>query len=418
MDIESCRKDFPTMRNDSGVYLDSACQSLRPDSVIDAVVDYYERCPACGGRSVHHMSNEVTEGVDLAREALARFLNGSDPQDFVFTRNATESLNTVAYGLGLKKGDGVVISDFEHNSNMVPWLDLKANRGIDLKYAVTGEDGVFDMEALKDVMDSGVKVVSLCHCSNVTGCSIPMRDVAEVVHDYGALLCVDGAQGAPHLKVDLEESGVDFYAMSMHKMLGPSGMGVLYGTEDALDSLRPHNLGGGTVGLVTYDNADPAPLPDRLEAGLQDYAGIFGTRAAIEYLENVGMDEVERRDRDLLSYMMKETEDIKGLSVVGPEDPSLRTGVFSFNIEGLVSYDIALMLDSVDGIMIRSGMHCAHAFQMSRGADGSARASVYLYNNRSDVDRFATALRKITDTFGGRRGCASVREHRYRFSEC
>lgn len=403
MGIESCRGDFPTMRTDKGVYLDSACQSLRPDSVIAAVVDYYERCPACGGRSVHHMSNEVTEGVDLAREAVCRFMHGGRPEEFVFDRNTTEGLNTVAYGIGLRRGDGVVVTDFEHNSNLVPWLDLKERRGVDLRYARTGKDGAFDIESLKSQMSKNVKIVSVSQCSNVTGCTVPIRDVAEIAHDCGALVCVDGSQAAPHMKVDLKKAGVDFYAMSMHKMLGPSGMGVLYGGQDALERLRPHNLGGGTVGLVTYEKAELAPVPDRFEAGLQDYAGIFGTRAAIEYLEKVGMDEVERNDRELLKRMMSETEDIRGLTVVGPEDPSVRTGVFSFNVEGLVSYDIAMMLDSIDGIMIRSGMHCAHAFQVSRGVDGSARASVYLYNNTDDVDRFATALRKIADTFGGRR---------------
>jgi len=400
MDFASLRQDFPTMRNDKGVYLDSSCQALRPDSVIDAVVDYYRNCPACGGRSVHHLSNEVSVRVDETREAFCRFMNGADPSGFVFTKNTTEGLNTVAFGFGLKKGDTVVTTDSEHNSNYVPWLRLRDTVGINMRRSDSGEEGIFDIESFKSQMDKSVKLVSVGHVSNVTGAVVPVKDVTEIAHDYGARVLIDGSQAVPHMKIDLEDLGADFYTVSVHKMLGPSGMGVLYGKPECLEELATFHYGGGTVGLVTYDSFTQAPAPDRFEAGLQDYAGIFGSKAAVEYLEKVGMDEVARNDAELLKYMMSSVEDVKGLSVVGPEDPEKRCSVFSFNIEGLGAHDIAMMLDSIDGIMIRSGMHCAHSFLGSRGIHGSARASVYLYNNHEDIDRFAAALDKIANTFG------------------
>ena len=400
MDFESVRNDFPTMRTDKGVYLDSSCQSLRPDSVIEAVTEYYEKYPVCGGRSVHHLANEVSIRVDETREALASFFNAESPNSFVFTKNSTEALNTVAFGFGLKKGDAVVTTDSEHNSNYVPWLTLRESVGINLRRSESGQDGAFDIEAFKNAMGKDVKLVSVTQCSNVTGCTVPIKDVAEIAHDYGAKIMVDGAQGAPHIKVDLRDCGVDFYATSIHKMLGPSGMGFLYGTEESLEALRPSRYGGGMVGLVTYSDVDYAPVPDRLEAGLQDYAGIFGTKAAIDYLSRIGMEEVMKHDAELVRYMYDVTKDIKGLHIVGPEDPSLRCSLMSFNIDGLGAHDVAMMLDSMDGIMVRSGMHCAHPFFVARGVEGSVRASVYLYNNRSDIDRLAAALTKISETFG------------------
>ena len=400
MDFDSVRSDFPTMRTDSGVYLDSSCQSLRPDSVIDAVTGYYRDFPVCGGRSVHHLANEVSIRVDETREKLASFFNADSADSFVFTKNTTEALNTVAFGFGLRKGDTVVTTDSEHNSNYVPWLTLRDSAGIRMRHSVSGKDGVFDIESFKSQMDKTVKLVSVSQCSNVTGCTVPIKAVAEIAHDYGAKIMVDGSQAAPHMKVDMKDSDVDFYAMSIHKMLGPSGMGVLYGKKEELENIRPRLYGGGMVGLVTYDDVDFAPVPDRFEAGLQDYAGIIGTKAALEYLEKVGMENIMRHDAELLSYMSELTKDIKGMHIVGPEDSSKRCSIMSFNIDGLGAHDVAMMLDSIDGIMVRSGMHCAHPFFVSRKTEGSVRASVYLYNNRKDIERFASALGKVAEQFG------------------
>ena len=268
--------------------------------------------------------------------------------------------------------------------------------------AESGEDGVFDMESFKSCMSKDVKVVSVQHTSNVTGSSVPVKAVTEIAHDYGATVIIDGAQATPHMPVDLKKIDADIYCLSMHKMLGPSGMGVMYGKKEVLEKLRPLTLGGGTVGLATYDSVSLAPVPDRFEAGLLNYAGIIGTKAAIDYLSKVGMDNVEKQDTDLLKRAFSNLEDVKGLHIVGPDQPGKRCGILSFNIDGLVSHDIAMMLDSMSGVMIRSGMHCAHPFYVSKAIDGSARASTYLYNSPEEIDIFTDTVRKIAETFGER----------------
>ena len=400
MDMSSVRKDFPTIRKNLGIYLDSACQSLRPDQVIQAMDEYYENYPACGGRSVHSMATKVSIAVDDTREVLSKFFKTDDPDCYIFTKNTTEGLNTAAFGLGLKKGDVVVTTDAEHNSNHVPWLFLKDNIGIERRFSKSGKTGEFDIESFKSCMDKRVKVVSIQHTNNVTGCSVPVKAVTEIAHDYGAKVIIDGAQAAGHMSVDLKKIDADIYCCSIHKMLGPSGMGVMYGKREVLENLRPLTVGGGTVGLATYDSVNLAPIPDKFEAGLHNYSGIIGTKAAIDYLSKIGMDEIEKWDTVLMKRAMGNLEDVKGLHLVGPDQPGKRCGVLSFNIDGLVSHDIAMMLDSMANVMIRSGMHCAHPFYVSRAIDGSARASTYLYNNEEEIDIFTDTVRKIAETFG------------------
>ncbi|MCL1978687.1 MAG: cysteine desulfurase [Methanomassiliicoccaceae archaeon] len=403
MDMSAVRNDFPTIRKKDGVYLDSACQSLRPDRVIRAVLEYYEDFPTCGGRSIYKMSAKVSAVTDEAREKAAEFFGTDDPDCYVFTKNCTEGINTVAKGCVLKKGDAVVTTDTEHNSNNVPWAVLSEEIGIKRRYSISGEDGGFSIENFKNAMGKDVKMVSIHHVNNVTGCVVPIKEVAEIAHDVGAKVLIDGSQAAPHMKVDLKKADVDFYSLSVHKMLGPSGMGILYGKREALEGIRPLTTGGGAVGLVTHDHADLAPIPNKFEAGLQNYSGIAGTKAALDYLTDVGMERVLEHDRMLMRSIFKRTDGINGLSLVGPDDPDRRCGVFSFNIGGLSPHDIAMTLDKIDNIMIRSGQHCAHPFFASRGIEGSARASVYLYNNEEDIERFASALRKVAEKFGSGR---------------
>ncbi len=400
MDVDAIRRDFPTVRSGQGIYLDSACQSLRPDSVIRAITDYYENYPACGGRSVHSMATKVSMAMDDARETLASFFGTDDPDCYIFTKNCTEGLNTAAYGLGLGRGDVVVTTDTEHNSNHVPWLFLQENMGVRRRIVRSDAEGRFDLEAFHKAMDHDVKVVSVQHASNVIGCSVPVKAVTEIAHDFGATVVIDGAQAAPHMPVDLKRIDADVYCMSIHKMLGPSGMGVMYGKREVLERMRPLALGGGTVGLATYESVNLAPIPDKFEAGLHDYAGIVGTKAALDYLSGVGMEEVMRWDQTLMERILSNLEDVRNLHVVGPRDAPSRGGVFSFNIDGLGAHDIAMMLDSMAGVMIRSGMHCAHPFYVSRGIDGSARASTYIYNTPEEIDVFTDTVRHIAETFG------------------
>ena len=399
MDIAEARKDFPTIRKGEGIYLDSACQSLRPDSVIRAVTEYYEDFPSCGGRSVHGMSSKVSLAVDETRESLASFFGTDDPDCYVFTKNCTEGINTIARGMSFSSDDVVVTTDTEHNSNHVPWLFLSNEKGVGRRFSRSYLDGEFNIENFKECMDHKVRLVSVHHASNVTGCVIPVKEIAEIAHDNGSEILVDGSQAAPHMKVDLDDLDVDYYSLSVHKMLGPSGMGVLYGKSDCLKRIRPLCVGGGTIGLATFGSADLAPVPDRFEAGLQNYSGIMGTRAALDYIGSLGFKAISDNDRNLMRSLFEHVVDIDGLEVVGPQDPDRRCGVFSFNIRGMSPHDIAMMVDRIDGIMIRSGMHCAHPFFGERKMEGSARASVYLYNNEEDIVRFSTALRKIADTF-------------------
>ena len=399
MDVQSIRNDFPTIRNSNSIYMDSACQSLKPDCVIESVMRYYNEFPACGGRSVHSMATSVSIGIDESREKLAEFFNYDDPLCFAFTKNCTEGMNIVAHGFGLRRGDAVLTTDVEHNSNHVQWIQMAEDVGIKRRYCKTSKEGVFDIEEFKRSISKDVKLISLGHVSNVTGCSVPLKEIVEIAHDRGIPVLADGAQAAPHKKVDLKDLDVDFYCASLHKMLAPTGVGMMFGKMDLLKKLKPMMGGGGIVGLTTYDSIKVSPPPEKFEAGLSNYSGIIGVKYALEYLQKVGMDEIGKHETMLQTRIQAAVEEIKGLSIVGPDDPALRGGVFSFNIAGLNSHDIAMMLDNMGGVMIRSGMHCAHPFFVSRGIDGCARASVYLYNDESDVDRFTQLLKKIAETF-------------------
>ena len=399
MDVSKIRSDFPTLRAGNGVYLDSACQTLRPYQVIDAIASYYNEFPACGGRSVHSMATKVSMNVDRARETAAAFFGCKDARSFIFTKNCTEGMNIVAKGFGLRKGDAVLTTDMEHNSNHVQWVEMIRDIGIKRRIAKTSRTGGFDMESFKNEFTKDVKLVSMVHTSNVTGSSVPVKEIVEIAHDRGAAVLIDGAQAAPHTPVDLKKLDVDFYAASMHKMLGPSGMGLLYGKEERLKDLRPLISGGGTVGLATYGTVKITAHPEKFEAGLMDYAGIIGTAAALEYLSKIGMKNIEKHAEGLQRTIDKELQDVKTITAVGPGDPAKRSSIFSFNIQGMGSHDIAMMLDNADNIMIRSGMHCAHPFFVSRGIDGCARASLYIYNNEDDILRFTAAVKKLAAAF-------------------
>jgi cysteine desulfurase/selenocysteine lyase len=308
-------------------------------------------------------------------------------------------MNIVARGFGLKKGDAVLTTDMEHNSNHVQWTEMAKDTGIRRKIARTSPKGEFDIEQFKKELTKDVRLVSMAQTSNVTGSSVPVREITEIAHDKGVAVLIDGAQAAPHVPVDLKQLDVDFYSLSVHKMLGPSGMGVLYGKEERLKELRPLIYGGGTVGLASYDSVKLTAHPEKFEAGLMDYAGIIGTAAALNYLSKIGMRNIEEHDLALQRTVEKELRDLPSLSIVGPEDPAKRSNIFSFNIRGMGSHDVAMMLDNADNIMIRSGMHCAHPFFVSRNIDGCARASFYIYNNEDDIIRFTSALRKLAATF-------------------
>jgi cysteine desulfurase/selenocysteine lyase len=395
MDISKYRKDFPILNSDdSPVYLDSACMTLRPQVVIDAITDYYTNYPACGGRSVHKLSWQVTENFEMARDSLRRFMGAESSSEIVFTKNATESMNIVANGLNLKQGDRVLTSDKEHNANVVPWHHLAKYKGIKYDILPAKDNYYFDIEALKESLDSKTKLFSFVHTSNLDGHTNPAKEIVEICHDKGVKVMMDTAQSAPHKEINVVDLDVDFAAVSAHKFCGPSGMGALYGKYDELKELIPTYVGGSTVINSTYKDYELLPPPSCFEPGLQNYAGAIGSGAAAEYIMNIGRDNIQEHENKLNKLMTKELKDVESLNVVGPSDVNQRGGIFSFNLDGWDPTEVAMHLDEEYNIAIRSGMHCVHSWFNSRGIEGTARASVYLYNNEEDVLSFTNAIKE------------------------
>jgi cysteine desulfurase/selenocysteine lyase len=395
MDISKYRKDFPILNSDdSPVYLDSACMTLRPQVVIDAITDYYTNYPACGGRSVHKLSWQVTENFEMARDSLRRFMGAENPSEIVFTKNATESMNIVANGLNLKQGDEVLTSDKEHNANVVPWHHLAKYKGIKYDVLPAKDNYYFDIEALKESLNSKTKLFSFVHTSNLDGHTNPAKEIVEICHDKGVRVMMDTAQSAPHKEINVVDLDVDFAAVSAHKFCGPSGMGALYGKYDELKELIPTYVGGSTVVNSTYKDYELLPPPSCFEPGLQNYAGAIGSGAAAEYIMNIGRDNIQEHENKLNKLMTKELRDVESLDLVGPSDVNQRGGIFSFNLDGWDPTEVAMHLDEEYNIAIRSGMHCVHSWFNSRGIEGTARASVYLYNNEEDVLSFTNAIKE------------------------
>lgn len=399
MDVNKLRRDFPLLQENNGqkpvVYFDNACQSLRPRQVIDAVDLYYQKYPACGGRSMHHLAAEVTHNCEQARAAIAKFLGASRKEEIVFTRNTTEGINLVAHSLGLKPGDVVLISDKEHNSNLIPWQMLAKREGILFKIVHTNPDNTFNLEAFEQMLDGQVKLVSLGYTSNLDGVSIPAEEIIKKAHHNGSLVMLDAAQTAPHKKINVKGLDVDFLALSGHKMLGPSGTGVLYGKYQHLEQMDTFLVGGDTVASSTYDSCEFLPPPEKFEAGLQDYAGMIGLGAAVKYLQDVGMDAIEKQERLINECITAEITSIPGLKLLGPQDPGLRSGIVSFYIDGIDSHRIALMLDQMANIQVRSGQHCVHSWFNAHQIKGSVRASIYFYNTQDEAALLVNSLRKI-----------------------
>ena len=376
-------------------YFDNACQSLRPRAVLEAINGYYFASSACSGRSMHRLAERVSRDCDRVRGEVAKFLNASRKEEIVFTRNTTEGINLVANVLDWQKGDAVLLSDKEHNSNLIPWQRLAQKRGVLVKIVPSKADNSFDLAAFERLLDNTVRLVSLAETSNLDGTSIPAHEIVAKAHQNGSLVLLDAAQTAPHKRIDVRALDPDFVAFSGHKLLGPSGTGVLYGKYRLLERLEPFLVGGGTVLSSTYDSHQFLPPPEKFEAGLQDYAGIIGLGAAIDYLEAVGFATIETQDLLLNRFITEHIREIPRLRVIGPADPAQRGGIVSFYLEGIDSHRIALMLDQMAGIMVRSGQHCVHSWFNARNIEGSVRASAYFYNTLEEAELLVNSLHKI-----------------------
>ncbi|MBR9690950.1 cysteine desulfurase [Candidatus Woesearchaeota archaeon] len=400
MNVDKIRKDFPILqkklKGKPVVYFDNSCMTLRPKHVIDAMDDYYYHYPACALRSLHKLSKKATEEVEKARIIVQKFVGAKKTKEIVFTKNTSEALNLVANSFGLKKGDTVLTTDKEHNSNLIPWQVMARNFGIKRKIVKSDKNNEFSIENYEKNMNKNVKLVSVVHTSNLDGVTNPIKDITKIAHDFGAKVLVDAAQSVPHKEVNVKKLGVDLLAFSAHKMLGPSGMGALYGKEEILENLSQFLVGGETVSDSTYESHVVENLPEKFEAGLQNYAGIIGFGAACKYLKKVGRNAVSKHEYRLNKRLTEKLEHVDGFSLIGPKDSKKRGGILSFNIAGKDHHEIAMLSDSLNNVMVRSGAHCVHSWFNSQNLKGSVRASFYLYNTEKEVDLFSDTIKNIS----------------------
>lgn len=407
MDVDKIRKDFKILSKDVGgsipVYFDSACQTLRPKQVTEAVGEYYDSFPSCAGRSVHKLATEVSLRCDEVRTRAAEFFGAESPSEIAFVKNSTEALNTVIMGSGLKKGDEVLATDYEHNSVHVPLLRLAETAGVRYRTVPSATDGTFDLEMFEKHLTKRTRLVAMCMTSNVTGYTLPAKEVVSIAHSYGAKVLFDAAQTAPSRKIDVRGLGVDYMAASGHKMCGPSGIGLFYARAEISDRLQPLMFGGHGVADVNVSSYKLLPAPERFETGLQNYSGIVGMGAAFDYLDSIGLDEITAHEIALNRRMTRALVDVPGVRLLRPSDPNLRGGILSFNIDGLSPHDIAMILDNSKNIMLRSGMHCCHSYFHARGIEGCARASAYIYNTEREADLLASSVADLAAKFSKRR---------------
>jgi cysteine desulfurase/selenocysteine lyase len=394
LDVERLRTDFPLLsKPDAPIYLDNACMTLKPRQVIDAVTRYYEETPFCAGRAVYEGSLAVEQTMEEARAALAGLLGGK-PEATVWTKNATEAVNLVSHAYPWRRGDVVLTTDREHNSNLVPWQML-ASRGVRHEVVPSKADGTLDLDAWETrLARKGVALVAAVHVSNLDGYETPARELVELAHAREVPVLLDGAQAAPHLPVDLARLGADHYAVSLHKMLGPTGVGALLSTPTALAKLGPFMTGGDTVARTTYERAELLDAPAKFEAGLQNYAGFAGALAAIRYLERIGLDDVHRHEQALARRAADGLEGAPGLHLLGAPLEA-RAGIVPFELDQIDPHAIAILLEDKHRILVRSGDHCLHSWFNARGVPGAVRASFYLYNTAEEADAFAEAVRSL-----------------------
>lgn len=402
MNITDIREQFPILHQQVNghdlVYLDSAATSQKPRAVIEAVDQYYNHYNSNVHRGVHTLGTKATDGYEGAREKVRKFINASSMQEIIFTKGTTTSLNMVALSYAranLKQGDEIVITYMEHHANIIPWQQAAKATGATLKYIPLQEDGTLSLEDVKQTVTSNTKIVAVSHVSNVLGTINPIKEIAKIAHDNGAIIVVDGAQSTPHIKIDVQDLDCDFFALSSHKMCGPTGIGVLYGKKGLLENMEPAEFGGEMIDFVGLYESTWKELPWKFEAGTPIIAGAIGLGAAIDFLEEIGLDEISRHEHKLASYALERFRQLDGVTVYGPEE---RAGLVTFNLEDVHPHDVATILDS-EGIAVRAGHHCAQPLMKWLDVSATARASFYLYNTEEEIDKLAEALQKTKEYF-------------------
>ncbi|WP_335870299.1 cysteine desulfurase [Bacillus sp. 2205SS5-2] len=398
MDVKEIRKQFPILDQEVNghplVYLDSAATSQKPISVINSLNEYYRGYNSNVHRGVHTLGTKATDGYEGAREKVRNFINASSMEEIIFTRGATTALNTVAKSYGranVSSGDEIIITYMEHHSNIIPWQQLAKETGATLKYIPLQEDGTISIEDARATITNNTKIVSVMHVSNVLGTMNPIKEIAAIAHSHGAIMIVDGAQSAPHMKIDVQDLDCDFFAFSGHKMCAPTGIGVLYGKKHLLENMEPVEFGGEMIDFVGLYESTWKELPWKFEGGTPIIAGAIGLGAAIDFLEEIGLDEIEKHEHKLAAYALEKMSEIEGMTIFGPKDPMKRAGLVTFNVDDVHPHDLATVLDAA-GIAVRAGHHCAQPLMKWLNVSATARASFYLYNTEEDIDKFVAGL--------------------------
>ncbi len=402
MDILEIRKQFPILDQQVNgkqlVYFDSAATSQKPIQVIETLDRYYKEYNSNVHRGVHTLGTKATDAYEGAREKVRKFINAKSAEEIVFTRGTTTALNTIAASYGrenLKEGDEIVISYMEHHSNIIPWQQVAKKTGATLKYLPLQPDGTISLADAEQTITSNTKIVSIMYVSNVLGTINPIKEIVQIAHKNGAVMVVDGAQSAPHMKVDVQDLDCDFYAFSGHKMCGPTGIGVMYGKKALLENMEPVEFGGEMIDFVDLYDSTWKELPWKFEAGTPIIANAIGLGAAIDFLEQIGLDNIEKYEHELAQYALQRLSEVDGVTIYGPQH---RAGLVTFNIEGVHPHDVATVLD-VEGIAVRAGHHCAQPLMRWLKVSATARASFYLYNTKDEIDTFVEGLIKTKEYF-------------------
>ena len=404
-DFSTIRKDFPILfqevNDEPLVYLDNAATTQKPTQVLDVLRHYYEHDNANVHRGVHTLAERATADYENSREKVRAFINAKETAEVLFTRGTTTGLNWLVRSYGdafIKEGDEIVISYMEHHSNIIPWQQLVERTGAVLRYLPLTDQGFIDMTAAKDIIKEKTAIVSLAYVSNVLGVINPIKELAEMAHANNAVMIVDGAQATPHMAVDVQALDADFFAFSGHKMCGPTGIGVLYGKRHWLEQMEPVEFGGEMIDFVNLFDSTWKELPWKFEAGTPNIAGAIALGAAVDYLNEIGMENIHRYEQELVDYVLPKLHEIDGITTYGPQDPKHHTGVIAFNLDGIHPHDVATALD-MEGIAVRAGHHCAQPLMNYLNLPATARASFYFYNTKEDADRLIEAIQATKEFF-------------------
>lgn len=404
LNVEAIIKDFPILEQQVNgkrlAYLDSTATSQKPKQVIDVLSDYYERYNSNVHRGVHTLGSLATDGYEGARETVRRFIHAKYFEEIIFTRGTTAAINMIAHSYGdanVGEGDEIVVTQMEHHANLVPWQQLAKRQGATLKFIPMAEDGTITLEAVRETVSERTKIVAIAHVSNVLGTINDIKAIAEIAHEHGAIISVDGAQSVPHMKVDVQDLNVDFYSFSGHKMLGPTGIGVLYGKREHLNQMEPTEFGGDMIDFVDLYDSTWTDLPTKFEAGTPLIAQAIGLQAAIEYIESIGFDAIHEHEQALTTYAYEQMSQIEGIDIYGPSKDK-RAGIITFNLKDVHPHDVATALDT-EGVAVRAGHHCAQPLMKWLNVSSTARASFYIYNTKEDIDQLVEGLKQTKEFF-------------------